>query len=212
MTDAHGLLMDRVYHRQKHIYDATRKFYLFGRDRLIDGLELEPGMRVLELGCGTGRNLAAIGRRWPGVELYGVDISGEMLGVAAGRLGQDAQLCQGDACRFDAMAAFAVQRFDRVVISYALSMIPEWPLALAHAASLLGAGGQVHAVDFGDFAGLPGFAATLLLRWLARFHVAPRDTLGEVAASIARQRGLGFAADRGPFGYYRLIRLQRPGI
>src|SRR5690242_4413087 len=28
-------LMDRLYRRQRHVYDATRKYYLLGRDRLI---------------------------------------------------------------------------------------------------------------------------------------------------------------------------------
>ena len=110
------------------------------------------------------------------------------------------------------MAAFGVDQFDRVVISYALSMIPEWQLAIAHAASLLSAAGAVHTVDFGDFSGMPGFAAAAMQRWLARFHVTPRDTLGEVAATIARQRGLAFATLRGPLGYYRLVRIARAGI
>ena len=37
MSD-HAALMDRVYRRQRHIYDATRKFYLLGRDPLIERL------------------------------------------------------------------------------------------------------------------------------------------------------------------------------
>ena len=31
----HAALMDTVYRGQRHIYDATRKYFLFGRDRLI---------------------------------------------------------------------------------------------------------------------------------------------------------------------------------
>ena len=31
----HAALMDRVYRRQRYIYDLTRKYYLFGRDRMI---------------------------------------------------------------------------------------------------------------------------------------------------------------------------------
>ncbi|TIM21480.1 MAG: SAM-dependent methyltransferase, partial [Mesorhizobium sp.] len=53
----HAELMDGVYRWQRHIYDLTRKYYLLGRDRLIDGLDVPVGGTVLELGCGTGRNI-----------------------------------------------------------------------------------------------------------------------------------------------------------
>jgi trans-aconitate methyltransferase len=43
---------------------------------------------VLELGCGTGRNLDRIARRWPGMRLHGIDISREMLASARARLGK----------------------------------------------------------------------------------------------------------------------------
>ena len=35
----HAALMDSVYRRQRHIYDLTRKYFLFGRDTLIEGLD-----------------------------------------------------------------------------------------------------------------------------------------------------------------------------
>ena len=40
-TSDHSVLMDDVYRYQRHIYDASRKFYLLGRDRLIDALDLD---------------------------------------------------------------------------------------------------------------------------------------------------------------------------
>ena len=43
-----------------------------------------------------------------------------------------------DATAFDPMLLFGVDRFDRVVISYALSMIPEWKMALQLATHLGG--------------------------------------------------------------------------
>src|SRR6056297_3243956 len=101
-TQSHGALMDSVYKGQRHIYDLTRKYYLFGRDTLIDGLNARSGMRVLEVACGTGRNLAKIGSAWPDVTLYGLDISSEMLKNARKALGENARLGQGDACAFDA--------------------------------------------------------------------------------------------------------------
>ena len=41
------------------------------------------------------------------------------------------------------------------MISYALSMIPPWREALAHALDVVAPGGSLEIVDFGDCAGLP---------------------------------------------------------
>ena len=49
--------MNRMYRRQRHIYDGTRRYYLLGRDRLIADLAPAAGASVLEIGCGTGSNL-----------------------------------------------------------------------------------------------------------------------------------------------------------
>jgi S-adenosylmethionine-diacylgycerolhomoserine-N-methlytransferase len=209
MTVAHATLMDQVYRRQKHIYDLTRKYYLFGRDRLIATLGARPGAKVVELGCGTGRNLARIAAVWPSVRLYGLDISREMLGQAGARLGSAAQLAAGDATAFDPASLFNTASFDHVVLSYALSMIPDWRGTIAHAAGLLAPGGRLHIVDFGDFSGLPGPVAALLRAWLRLFHVTPRATMGTVAAQIAAERGLGLATEHGPMRYYRIVTLTR---
>jgi len=200
----HAALMDEVYRGQRHIYDFTRKYYLFGRDTLIKGLAAQPGMRMLEIACGTGRNLAKIGTAWPGVRLYGLDISAEMLKSARAAVAVEAQLGQGDACSFDATTLLGEPQFDRIVLSYSLSMIPDWQGALDHAAGLLAPGGALHVVDFGDLAGLPRPLARLLRAWLAKFHVAPRDDMGAVAGRIAAARGLRLTSTRGPLGYFQL--------
>jgi S-adenosylmethionine-diacylgycerolhomoserine-N-methlytransferase len=209
LAAGHGALMDRVYRRQKHIYDLTRKYYLFGRDQLIAQMGVKPGARVLEAGCGTGRNLARIGAVWPAARLYGLDISREMLGLAADKLGDRAVLAAGDATRFDAAALFGTDRFDHVVLSYALSMIPDWQGTIAHAANLLARGGRLHIVDFGDFSGLPRPLAALLRGWLQLFHVTPRDNIAAVAARIAMAQRLDHACIDGPWRYYRIIVLTR---
>lgn len=135
----HGQLMDGVYRYQRHIYDLTRKYYLLGRDGLIADLDPPAGGAVLEIGCGTGRNLIAVGKAWPKARLYGVDISDAMLdtaraSVAKAGMADRVTLAQGDACGFDPQALFGRASFERVFISYALSMIPEWEMALVQAA------------------------------------------------------------------------------
>ena len=51
--------MNRMYRRQRHIYDGTRRYYLLGRDQLIAGLRPAAGASVLEIGCGTGQKPGA---------------------------------------------------------------------------------------------------------------------------------------------------------
>ncbi|MEM8725002.1 MAG: methyltransferase domain-containing protein [Pseudomonadota bacterium] len=208
----HAALMDSVYRGQRHIYDLTRKYYLFGRDTLIQGLDARPGQRVLEIACGTGRNLAKIGKSWPGVQLFGLDISEEMLKNARKAVGEGAKLRAGDACSFDPKAMFDEEGFERIVLSYSLSMIPDWETALDHAAAQLSPGGALHVVDFGDLGGLPGPFQRLLHAWLAKFHVEARSSLPDVARQIADKRGLALHSSRGKLGYFQLHVLKAPPV
>lgn len=203
-SPSHARLMDGVYRRQRHIYDLTRKFYLLGRDGLIEGLNVHPGGTVLELGCGTGRNLALAAARYPDAQLFGLDISNVMLETAERRMHREgiaARLGQGDASAFDAAALFGRKRFDRVFFSYALSMIPPWEQAVSAALDCLAPRGSLHVVDFGRQEHLPGFFRAGLRRWLAAFHVSPRDSLREVLESECEKRGARLSFDSRFRGY-----------
>ncbi|MDW6020812.1 class I SAM-dependent methyltransferase [Mesorhizobium sp. BAC0120] len=192
----HASLMDGVYRRQRHVYDLTRKYYLLGRDRLLSGMDVPPEGTMLEIGCGTGRNLVLASRLYPDARLFGLDISSEMLRSAAGSLAKEgiaerAKLSLGDATDFDALALFGRDRFDRVFISYALSMIPGWERAIAQGLACLAPGGSLHIVDFGSQEGMPGWFRSVLRAWLARFHVSPRDTLHGELTKQAAFAGMG---------------------
>jgi S-adenosylmethionine-diacylgycerolhomoserine-N-methlytransferase len=192
-------LMNRIYRRQRHIYDATRKYFLLGRDRIIAGLDAGEGARVLEIGCGTGRNLIATARRYPTARLFGLDVSTEMLDRARGAidragLGSRIALACGDATGFDPLPLFGTGEFERIYISYSLSMIPDWQSALEVAISLLAKDGELWIVDFGGQERLPAVFRLMLRRWLAWFHVTPRDRLEAVlrAHSVALGAPLRF--------------------
>jgi len=187
-------LMDRIYRHQRHIYDASRKFYLLGRDQLIDGLRPPSGATVLEIGCGTGRNLIRIAQRYPDCACYGLDVSGEMLAtarasVARAGLEDRIRLARADATDFDPQSLFGLPGFDRIVISYALSMIPPWQGVVVEALRRLDEGGALHIVDFGDQDGLPAPFKAVLLRWLGLFHVTPREELPGTVRALAEAAG-----------------------
>jgi S-adenosylmethionine-diacylgycerolhomoserine-N-methlytransferase len=187
---AHADRMDRMYRYQRHIYDITRKYYLLGRDQTILDMDVKSGQSVLELGCGTGRNLALVARHFPGARLFGLDISAEML-VSAEANFQNSDHPRpvfkvGDATDFKPQL-FGEVEFDRILISYALSMIPDWEKSVKAALSCLAPGGSLHIVDFGQQENLPSWFGSLLRGWLARFHVTPRPDLKTVLESAAKQ-------------------------
>lgn len=185
--------MDAVYRGQRHIYDLTRKYYLLGRDRLIRDLEPPGGGTVLEVGCGTARNLIAAARCWPQARFYGLDISEEMLETARAKvakagLASRITLAQGDATAFDPERMFGIAGFDRIMQSYTLSMIPDWQGAVAEAARHLAPGGQLHIVDFGQQERLPRWWKRMLFAWLDKFHVSPRGDLPTALSTTAGER------------------------
>ena len=192
----HGALMDRIYRWQRRFgfYDLTRKYYLVGRDPLIAGLAPPPGGTVLEIGCGTGRNLVHAARLYPGVALYGIDISREMLAAAGAAVERNGlrgrvRLARADAAGFDPAATFGCEAYDRIFISYAVSMIPQWRAVMEAAARRLAPGGELHIADFGDMAGLPGWSKAAMYTWLRWYHVTPRPDLFGAAAAVATAIG-----------------------
>jgi S-adenosylmethionine-diacylgycerolhomoserine-N-methlytransferase len=204
-TDRHGALMDRVYRRQRHIYDLTRKYYLFGRDRLIRELDLAPNERLVEIGCGTARNLIAIARRYPEAQLFGIDASSEMLdtarqAVARAGLSHRIALVHGYAEELTPRLLGVPVPLDRAIFPYSLSMIPNWRRAIAAAAAALGPDGRLHIVDFGDLAGMGRAGSALLRAWLRKFHVEPRtEILGAIEGVCDRHATLWVSPGRYAF-------------
>jgi len=78
----------------------------------------KPGMKVLEVGCGTGLNLMLY--RQAGCSVYGIDLSPSMLEVAYTKLGEDADLQLGDASNMRYQNNF----FDLVIAMFLLHDMP----------------------------------------------------------------------------------------
>jgi len=198
--------MDAIYRHQRYVYDATRRYYLLGRDQMIADLAPPPGGTVLEVACGTARNLLCAARRYPTAHFIGFDISEEMLKtarrtVASSSSASNIMLATADATTFDARALFSGSAPDRIFVSYALSMIPAWHDVIDRALDQLAPSGELHIVDFGRMERMPIFARRAMHAWLAHFSVTPRPGLENAVREAASKRGLACSFREGRAGY-----------
>ena len=175
MTDAYEN-MDRMYRFQRFFYDATRKYYLLGRDQLLREINPKPGEHILEIGCGTGRNLIILAKRHPKTHFYGLDASAVMLETARNNINSAGlsniilKTVLADDFLFDTTFKLG-KRFDKIFFSYSISMIPPWRESIENALENLKPGGDLFLVDFYDQKDLPKGFQRLLKWWLTKFHV-----------------------------------------
>jgi S-adenosylmethionine-diacylgycerolhomoserine-N-methlytransferase len=174
--------MDQMYRHQRYFYDLTRKYYLLGRDRLLAEMDVQPGQNVLEIGCGTGRNLMILARRYPKTNFLGLDASVAMLETAAAKIAKNnihnIILKTALADSFNYNENFRLDKpFDAVFFSYSISMIPPWRESIENALKNLKSDGTLYIVDFYDQRDLPKFFQKMLKSWLRKFHVQFWDDL-----------------------------------
>lgn len=187
--------VQRFYRYHACVYDGTRWFILHRRRQAVARLALRPDSAVLEVGCGTGLNFRHLLARLDPHRgrLVGLDFSADMLRRAERRVAArgwpNVELVQADASRLA-----LPQRFDAILFAYSLTMIPDWPAALARARDHLRPGGRLVVLDFGRFHAW-GPLAPLMRAWLRLNHVdtlAPYvDTLRELFAAVTVETWLG---------------------
>jgi S-adenosylmethionine-diacylgycerolhomoserine-N-methlytransferase len=213
LNDA-AIKMDRMYRWKTGLYDLTRRYYLLGREHAIRSIAPPAGANVLEIGCGTGRNLVKAAQVWPDARFFGTDISKAMLAkahrsVAKQDLAARITLAQADATNFNPHDMFGGISFQRIYFSYTLSMIPDWEKALDQALAILPPGGVLLITDFGDFDGIPSLFRRLLLGWLSVFSVTPHDEFEPVFRERAAARGFQCEFSSLYFGYAFLAKISR---
>jgi len=135
----------RFYRWNAPIYDLTRWTILRGRRAAVDALQLGGGDSVLEIGCGTGLNFARL-RAAVGDEgrIVGVDLSDHMLARAKRRRTSNTELV-----RTDAATLALKQTFNGVLLTYAMTIMPQWEEVLARSIEHLALGGRLVVLDFG---------------------------------------------------------------
>ena len=158
--------LKHYYRIHSKIYDLTRWSFLFGRNAIIPEIaNSSPPTHILEIGCGTGKNLVALCKAFPQAAVNGVDLSDAMLKVARKNLGKfDRQV--NLQCRTYSAPLRPAPPFDLILCSYSLSMFnPGWEEAIEYAYEDLAEGGRIAVVDFHDSA-FPGFKP-----WMRLNHV-----------------------------------------
>ncbi len=207
-----GRLMDGIYRYQRYFYDVTRRFFLAGRDRLLASVQIPEDGYLLEVGCGTGRNLLVLAKRYPKAHLFGLDVSARMLEPAEIKIRKSgfSNICValGEGEAFDRRRIFGLERaFDAIIFSYSLSMILDWRSAMESAVGNLGQSGRIYVVDFFDQQGWPGWSRRMLTAWLAMFHVRYEPELIDYLRGL-EEKGwwLGFETLVGRYAFLAVIR------
>jgi demethylmenaquinone methyltransferase/2-methoxy-6-polyprenyl-1,4-benzoquinol methylase len=159
-------------------------------------LGLRPGDRVLEIGCGTGRNFpflqTAVG---PAGKIYGVDLSAGMLGRARDLCQRERwsniELSQGDAADY-----VPPEPLDGILFGLSYNTMPHHRMVLEHAWKLLRPGGRIVIMDGKLPSGLGGKLVLPFGLWLMKHtmlgnpFIRPWDELAALADEFAMQEFL----------------------
>lgn len=144
--------MQRYYRWQSAIYDATRWSFLYGRESVLNHIPFSKSasLQILEVGCGTGKNLVALAEKFPNATITGVDVSEDMI-----KASEQKTAIYGDRIQLRNMPYEAhpenIGKYDLVLFSYSLTMInPHWFELLKQAKTDLKKGGCVVVADFHD--------------------------------------------------------------
>lgn len=159
---------------------ATLKEEAF-KARLIRQARIEPGHRVLDLGCGTGTLTVMAKRAHPEATVIGLDADPETLDIARAKADQSGvtiELRHGRATE----PPFEPGSFDRVISSLVLHHLTtdDKRQALVAAKKLLRHPGELHVADWGRAQNLPMRVAFLAVQLLDGFATTTDNVRGRI--------------------------------
>ncbi len=159
----HGPAADPVRHsyaKRAAGYDRWWASYVAATiGQTLSRVQLDGGEALLDVGCGTGTLLDTLSQSWPDLALSGMDLSPEMLQVAAQKLGGRAQLMLGEANALP----FADGAFQVLVSTSVFHYLRDPAGALAEFYRVLTPGGRLVITDWCD-----DYLACRVCSWFVR--------------------------------------------
>jgi|JI10StandDraft_1071094.scaffolds.fasta_scaffold46029_3 phosphatidylethanolamine/phosphatidyl-N-methylethanolamine N-methyltransferase len=130
----------RTYDRYARVYDGIFGPILNpGRRRAVAAAERAPGLRLLEVGVGTGLSLPL----YKSSQVVGIDVSDKMLERARRRVERHGLTNVEDLRVMDAEAmAFPAQSFDAIVLMHVASVVPHPDRLMVEVRRVLRPGGE----------------------------------------------------------------------
>lgn len=160
---------------------------------LIALIEPRSGLRVIDLGCGTGELTRLLHDRLPAADTVGLDASAAMLAESTAHATERLRFVRGDIAAFAADAAY-----DLVVSNAALHWLPDHAALFARLAQALAPGGQL-AVQMPDNHAHPSHAVAAAVAGEAPF----RDALGGFTVGRPVQAAEWYAEQLHRLGFAR---------
>lgn len=193
----HAAALTGFYAAQAAHYDQSREKLLQGRSELFEALDLQAGETLVELGAGTGYNLTHLGPVLARLESATlVDLCPPLLAEARQRWAATANvnIVEADACTWQPSAPV-----DAVCFSYSLSMIPDWPQAIANALAMLRPGGRLGVADFSLAPDQSALSRHFWKSWFAHDGVRLNPEHPRTLAAACRDHRLDWSRTRLPW-------------
>ncbi|MWV41543.1 methyltransferase domain-containing protein [Natrialba sp. INN-245] len=184
-----------MWDRWSDYYRLSERDFEPMREAAIDELGLEPGDRVLDIGCGPGVNFERV-RQDIGDDgtLVAVDYSPEMVEKARDRIDRHGWE-NVEVRRADATTVEFEERFDAAIATLSMSVMPDVREAVENVHRHLTPGAPLAVIDIGPIPEGPARIANPFLRRFLRWY-ANWNPDGDVPASVAAVFAVSELVDR----------------
>lgn len=164
--------LEQFYRIHARLYNPTRHFFLIDRQQAIERLDIRSDHLIVEYACGTGLNAPLMLAKTSPDHIIGIDYTASMLSIARAR-NPWLKLIRGDVAK----PLLVPHSVDRILCTYAVSMVEEWQQALVQMKRALKEDGLLVILDFQPWEGRFKPLYPLFRWWLNRHGVDPEQPI-----------------------------------